>query len=107
MVSAALLLLTYRSGFERFARGPCLVLAFIGQVSYPLYLWHVPVGKIGYAMLGRHLAGHPGVQVLLVYLMAIFVAWIMTVAVEHPFMRLRDRWMPGRTDAVLGRPDAL
>ena len=23
------------------------------------------------------------------------------MAVEHPFMRLRDRWMPGRSDAVV------
>ena len=103
---AAVLLLTYRSGFERFARLPCLAVAFVGQISYPLYLWHVPAGKIGFGFLGRHIPGHPGVQVIAVYIAAIIMAWAMTVAVEHPFMRLRDRWMPGKSDAVVDVPDA-
>ena len=99
-VAAAVLLLTYRSGLERHARAPCLALAFIGRISYPLYLWHVPVGKIGYAFLGRHMPGFPALQVVLVYAVSIVVAWIMTIAVEHPFMRLRDHLMPARAAAL-------
>ncbi|MBK7283494.1 MAG: acyltransferase [Sphingomonadales bacterium] len=47
ITSAAILLLLYRTRVVGPLRVPCRVLAFLGQISYPLYLWHVAALRLG------------------------------------------------------------
>ena len=71
-------------------------LARVGGASYAIYLWQVPVRRWG----GSLAAALTGVEVptlggLLLYVIgAVAVGWLMTIAVERPFLRLRDRRYP-------------
>ena len=76
-------------------------LAFLGGISYTLYLLHQ---AIGFAVIHRlEHAGMPGpLAVLSTTLLAIVVAWALSRAVERPAMAwLRRRWR-ARGDASAG-----
>ena len=75
--------------------------AALGKVSYGLYLWHLPV----YAVLLPHLLELPlAVRSMVVVASSIAVAALSYVAVERPFLRLKDRrWRP-RGAAAEGPP---
>lgn len=95
IASAATLLLLYKVRVAGFLRWPCSALAFLGQISYPLYLWHVAVLKLGQKYLPRFIGeGQNALQTLLIYGGAIAVAFAVTTLVERPVMRLRDRIIP-------------
>lgn len=95
VASAAALLLVYKSPLVESGRWPFAALAFLGQVSYPLYLWHVAVLKLGQTYLPRVIGeGHGLLLTLLIYAGAIFVAYLVTKLVERPVMRLRDVIVP-------------
>lgn len=99
ITAAAFLLCIYRSGVERRFSLLMLSIAFIGQVSYPLYLWHVPVMKLSDAVANR-IGLSDGVRIVLTYLAAIAVATVITNLVERPVMRWRDRVFPTRVPVV-------
>jgi peptidoglycan/LPS O-acetylase OafA/YrhL len=68
-------------------------LARVGGASYAIYLWQVPVrrwgGSLATAVTG---VATPTLGGLLLYVIgAVAVGWLMTFAVERPFLRLRDR----------------
>ena len=85
-------------------------LARVGGASYAIYLWQVPVRRWG-GNLGSALTGveAPTLGGLLLYVLgALAVGWLMTIAVERPFLRLRDRLYPKVTRATADpRPPAL
>lgn len=95
IASASALLLLCKAKFHGIWRVPALALGFLGQISYPLYLWHVGVMKVGKQYLPR-LIGNDQVilQTMLIYAGAIAVAFTVTILVERPIMRLRDRLYP-------------
>ncbi|WBU37767.1 acyltransferase family protein [Homoserinibacter sp. YIM 151385] len=60
--------------------------AFLGDVSYSLYLWHWPLIVFAPALLGRE----PGLLEKLGLLLAsVLLAWLTRVAVERPVIRGR------------------
>ena len=70
-------------------------IAWVGLYSYGIYLWHLSVRE-PLARLVAHL--HPNLQWLSLFLLqysaAIILGVVMTKAIEFPFLRLRDRYMP-------------
>jgi peptidoglycan/LPS O-acetylase OafA/YrhL len=69
-------------------------LVFVGQISYALYLWHVPIYRIARDSALTDTLGPDGVRVLA--LAATFVAATVSYyAVEQPF--LRRKWRLART----------
>jgi peptidoglycan/LPS O-acetylase OafA/YrhL len=70
-------------------------LAFIGEYSYSIYLWHVAVRDW---ILDRVGLGSPTWQHFLIYI-GFAIAWGMLLAriVEFPVLRLRDRITPPLT----------
>jgi len=74
-------------------------LAFLGGISYTLYLLHQ---AIGFAVIHRlEHAGMPApLAVLSTTLLAIVVAWAMSRMVERPAMAWLRRWWRARADAA-------
>lgn len=95
------LLLIYRSGIERVSKKFCYALALLGQISYPLYLWHVPVTKITEsAALKLTISDYPYIAIFIAYAGSIIVALMCSKFIEYPFMRFRDILIPPRVTAV-------
>lgn len=77
------------------------MLARLGRASYAFYLWHIPI-RIGIVqLLADSIARsiHVPIARLLLTTVVTFgatvlVAFLTTWAVETPFLRLRDRWVP-------------
>jgi peptidoglycan/LPS O-acetylase OafA/YrhL len=81
-------------------------LAALGRVSYAFYLWHMPVLAVADHMSAA--AASYGIQPSvgtifatsgLAFLVTLLMALATTWAVEAPFLRLRDRWLPSRAAA--------
>ena len=91
--AGALVLLAVYAPFGPWRNWWIQPLARVGTASYAIYLWHVPVRRWG----GNLAAALTGVEAptlggLLLYVIgAVAVGWLMTLAVERPFLRLRDR----------------
>jgi peptidoglycan/LPS O-acetylase OafA/YrhL len=91
--AGALVLLAVHAPFGPWGDWWVRPLARVGGASYAIYLWQVPVRRWG----GSLAAAVTGVETptlggLLLYVVgAVAVGWLMTVAVERPFLALRDR----------------
>ncbi|RAK52134.1 acyltransferase family protein [Phenylobacterium deserti] len=93
--AAAILLLTYRSGVERWARWPARGLAFLGVYSYALYVWHIAAkGVVDKLAAATHIAIPAPALVCVRYAAAVGVAYAVTRLVERPSLWLRDRVAP-------------
>ena len=76
--------------------------ARIGFYSYSIYLWHMPVKNWllpwTNGLLGRRL---PYFVELAYYLVsAVLVGVVLAIAIETPFLRLRDKFFPSRSRAL-------
>ena len=67
-------------------------IAYIGKISYGLYLWHYPICSVvaewGYK--------NSGMAMLIVVAISVPVATASYFLVERPFLRLKDRFRPAR-----------
>jgi peptidoglycan/LPS O-acetylase OafA/YrhL len=93
LASGLLLLLALHHPVRRGA------LAWIGFYSYSIYLWHIAVERILLpAILPRDVG--PLLR-LAAYLPASIAAGVLAAwVVELPFLRLRDRWFPSRSQTM-------
>jgi exopolysaccharide production protein ExoZ len=75
------------------------VLSFVADISYGLYLYHMPVGSI-VAVVGQR-TGAPFTLTFIVAIGAsIFVSWLSFVGLERSSWRLSRSPKPGRLSAV-------
>ncbi len=81
---AAMCVLSGRGGGSLFGRAP---FQFLGLLSYTIYLTHIPVLRILQRVMGPAADANPAAK--LAALAGIFVfAWLLTLLVERPAMRL-------------------
>lgn len=97
--AASFMLLLYRSQFIAGARWAFRPIGHLGVYSYGLYIWHAAAGGLIVAVLGAVplLSGFSDSPLAVAgfkYAAAISVGIVMTLAVEWPFLRLRDRLVP-------------
>jgi peptidoglycan/LPS O-acetylase OafA/YrhL len=73
-------------------------MAFVGSISYGIYLWHMTADY----ELARHVFNRLHINSAVTYSAAtainfgacILVGWLATLAIERPFLRLRERLLP-------------
>ena len=80
------------------------ILRFIGSLgatSYSMYLWHVPVKMWGTELVWKLSGSSSYAKFLFAYLIGT-PAWgyIMSKSIEWPFIRLRDRLLPSRSESL-------
>lgn len=101
--AAAFMLLLHKAAWVTRASWALRPLGRLGIYSYGLYLWHAAAGGLLVLTLSKVTLVVPALAwvednvlavVALKYAAAIAVGIIMTVAVEWPFLRLRDRLVP-------------
>lgn len=70
------------------------VMAWIGGISYTIYLWHmfVLVGQNGVVATMNWSFGE--IDLLIYMVLSIVVGWVMAICIERPFLALRDRLSP-------------
>lgn len=90
LASAFSLLLIHKCPFPKGSIAFFKPFAFLGIISYPLYLWHVPVVRV----IERVDALTGVYSLFLSYAVSIAVAAAVTFFFERPIMRLRDRRTP-------------
>jgi peptidoglycan/LPS O-acetylase OafA/YrhL len=77
---------------------PWRAIAFVGQHSYGIYLWHLPIGEWFHEPFVAGWAPGPGSLALyLVFALAGGIA--LSRLIEVPFLHLRDRYFPARSSA--------
>ena len=77
-------------------------LAAVGAFSYSIYLWHLPLLRLGIPTLERY-AGAPfdfGARTALYLGGSVVLGMVMARLVEVPALRLRDRLYPSRAGRV-------
>ncbi|MEH3119506.1 MAG: acyltransferase [Methylorubrum populi] len=120
-VGSGFAILALHGSRHRFFASPAArALAIIGLYSYPMYIWHNGIGNRITPRLAE-IAGitSPDLVVIAKYALSILLAIAIGLAVEQPFMRLRDRLFsrpgpkpveasgppsPGLADSVPARP---
>lgn len=77
-------------------------LAIIGTYSYSIYLWHIPVRFFGLGWLPQNVTPltRSAAYLASAVVLGIAAAWL----VERPFLALRDRLFPTRSQSVAPAP---
>lgn len=109
VAAAAFMLMLHKAAWVSRASWALRPIGHLGIYSYGLYIWHAAAG--GLAVLGLTkavsivpalavFAEAPVFVVILKYASAIAVGIAMTMAVEWPFLRVRDRLFPSPTETI-------
>ena len=92
---------------------PARRLAYIGYYSYSIYLWHISVTRYRIdRWLYLHWEGKWPTEVRWLLMTTISIAGaillgvLMAKLIEQPFLRLRDRFFPGRAKALVEQSEA-
>lgn len=90
--SAALVLAALRAQVTPRLAAPAALLARLGGIAYPLYIWHASVARVADALTAS--AGIPApLACVSRYAAAVVVAAAVARWIERPIMRLRDGWI--------------
>jgi peptidoglycan/LPS O-acetylase OafA/YrhL len=91
-VGAVLILSIHQqNNFNRFLSHPVMV--WVGQISYPLYLWHYPI----FAYLRVYEGGAPELEMKLVAMaLSVLLAWLTYVLIEFPIRFGAARRLPNK-----------
>lgn len=78
------------------------LIAGLGAASYSIYLWHMPVATWGHSFVTKMI----GYDSYLLYLFNAFIGacvfgWVLNRLIENPVLKLRDRFFPSQSRAVL------
>jgi peptidoglycan/LPS O-acetylase OafA/YrhL len=82
-----------------------MFLAMLGTYSYSIYLWHLPMAWWGIALIERTLGTSLdfAVRAPLYLSGSLAVGVLMAKLVEVPTIRLRDRWYPSKSSAIIAK----
>jgi peptidoglycan/LPS O-acetylase OafA/YrhL len=106
LTAAAFLLSLYDASWVPRARPVTAPVAALGRYSYGIYIWHIFAAQSVLGLLpGDVYAEHTPVVQVLKYGSAIAIGVVATALVEKPVLRLRDRFLPGRTASAAGRDE--
>ena len=86
--SGAFILALINARIDGAVAPPARQIAAVGQIAYPLYIWHASIGAVVRALADQTTAV-PGLVITVSIALAIAVAVAMHVLVERPFMRRR------------------
>ncbi|EMX9222868.1 acyltransferase family protein [Citrobacter koseri] len=69
--------------------------AYLGGLSYSLYLTHLPVGFILINKLDKYSFMHNGIAttLLIIFPSCIFISWITYSGIEKPFLMMRKKYL--------------
>lgn len=90
LTAAALLVLIYRARWVTRARMISVPMAMLGRYSYGIYVWHIFAAQTALSLLPGPEPTGAAAQ-LVEYAAAVVVGVLVTLAVEKPVLRLRDR----------------
>lgn len=86
---------------------PAQVIAFIGNFSYPIYLWHIDLGQnpllelVSHGFLSNFSVSMRWFCVMMLFiLVTVLTGTVLGIIVEKPSLALRDRLFPRRTDGI-------
>jgi peptidoglycan/LPS O-acetylase OafA/YrhL len=72
-------------------------IALVGIVSYSTYLWHLSLRDALTGVTFTHYGALRWAVLMTVYFIgAGCIGWLGTLAIERPFLAIRDRWFPSR-----------
>lgn len=87
VISFFVFMLIYKISMDRPRLFASRILGFLGDIVYPLYLFHIPVG-IGSMLILRDIISN-GVMLLVVSLFFVFLfSWITHMQIEKPAIKL-------------------
>lgn len=103
MVAFVSLIFTYGSAMNGWL--PYRLIAWVGLYSYGIYLWHSIVREPAKILLQRtHITGDPAAWIVSAVFqvgLSIGLGYAMSRIVEFPFLYLRDRIFPAKTQSPL------
>jgi peptidoglycan/LPS O-acetylase OafA/YrhL len=74
-------------------RYPSRATAIIAALSYSIYLTHKQILHLSHRLLDRWLDPHGWPSFLIGIAVCLLGGWLLRIAIELPFLRLRDKWL--------------
>jgi peptidoglycan/LPS O-acetylase OafA/YrhL len=74
-------------------RYPSRLTALIAALSYSIYLTHKQILHLSHKLLDRWFDPHGWPSYLIGIAICLLGGWLLRIAVEQPFLRVRDKWL--------------
>jgi peptidoglycan/LPS O-acetylase OafA/YrhL len=94
LASACVLLAAYDWHYPNWTAPFIKAVAFLGLYSYSIYIWHFAAGHSLETLAQHHHVNDPIALVIIGYVAAILVAFVVARGIEMPMISLRDRLFP-------------